>query len=147
MDQKELREAVRAGEAALRSMKQAREKLGSAKNWGIFDIMGGGLFSSLIKHSRMDDASEYMQDAKRKLAVFERELKDVNVSEDLSLEVGGFLRFADTFLDNVFADVMVQSRINNAIEGLDEASGRVRRILAKLYPLLQNDEEKISDGE
>ena len=33
-DKKEIREAIQAGEAALASMERAREKLGSAKNWG-----------------------------------------------------------------------------------------------------------------
>ena len=54
MDQKEIRDAVLAGEAALDSLRSAREKLESVKNWGVFDMLGGGMVSSFIKHSRMD---------------------------------------------------------------------------------------------
>ncbi len=138
MDQREVQEAVQAGEAALASIQRAREKLESAKNWGIFDIFGGGMISSMVKHSRMDDASGYMEEAKRKLTAFERELKDISISAELSVEMGNFLRFMDTFMDNIFVDFVVQSRINEAIAGLDDVSGRVRGILAELYPLLQD---------
>ena len=138
MDQREVREAVQAGEEALAGIQKAREKLGSAKNWGIFDMLGGGMISSMVNHSCMDDASEDMEEAKRKLAAFERELKDISISADLSVEMGSFLRFVDTFMDNLFVDFMVQSRIDDAIAGLDDVSDRVRRILAQLYPLLQD---------
>ena len=136
IDQREIREAIQAGEAALRSLERAMEKMGSAKNWGIFDMMGGGLFSSLFKHSKIDRASADIEEAKRQLAVFKRELEDVSISEDFSVGIGDGLRFIDTFLDNVFADVVVQSRINSAIERLDKVSGQVRGILTKLYSLL-----------
>ena len=136
MDQREIREAIQAGEAALRSLERAKGKMGSAKNWGIFDMMGGGLFSSLFKHSKIDRASADIEEAKRQLAVFKRELEDVSISEDFSVEIGDGLRFIDTFLDNVFADVVVQSRINSAIERVDKVSGQVRGILTKLYSLL-----------
>ena len=136
IDQREIREAIQAGEAALRSRERAMEKMGSAKNWGIFDMMGGGLFSSLFKHSKIDRASADIEEAKRQLAVFKRELEDVSISEDFSVGIGDGLRFIDTFLDNVFADVVVQSRINSAIERLDKVSGQVRGILTKLYSLL-----------
>lgn len=136
IDQREIREAIQAGEAALRSLERAKEKMGSAKNWGIFDMMGGGLFSSLFKHSKIDRASADIEEAKRQLAVFKRELEDVSISENFSVGIGDGLRFIDTFLDNVFADVVVQSRINSAIERLDKVSGQVRGILTKLYSLL-----------
>ena len=136
IDQREIREAIQAGEAALRSLERAKEKMGSAKNWGIFDMMGGGLFSSLFKHSKIDRASADIEEAKRQLAVLKKELEDVSISEDFSVGIGDGLRFIDTFLDNVFADVVVQSRINSAIERLDTVSGQVRGILTKLYSLL-----------
>ena len=71
-ESKEIREAIQAGEAALSSLRNAQEKLNSAKNWGIWDIVGGGFMSSLIKHSRMDDAQEYMEEAGRISAVLKR---------------------------------------------------------------------------
>ena len=83
-ESKEIREAIQAGEAALSSLRNAQEKLNSAKNWGIWDIVGGGFMSSLIKHSRMDDAQEYMEEAGQNLRRFEKELQDVSLSDAFS---------------------------------------------------------------
>ena len=62
--EKEKREAVKAGERALASLKSAKSKLDEAKSWGVVDILGGGIVSSLIKRSKMDDANAYMEQAK-----------------------------------------------------------------------------------
>jgi len=70
---RETQEALNAGNQALRSLYAAREKLGSARNWGIYDMLGGGLISTMIKHSKMEDASELMEQAKQNLQIFQRE--------------------------------------------------------------------------
>ena len=40
MYSREIQEAIAAGESALRSLKEARESLGSARGWGLLDIFG-----------------------------------------------------------------------------------------------------------
>lgn len=130
--QKEMAEAIQAGERALRSLENARGALNSARNWGIFDLLGGGFVTDLIKHSKMGDASRYMEDAKRDLQVFQRELRDVDVPTDLRMEIGGFLSFADFFFDGIVADYLVQSRIAEARRQVEDAISRVERLLAEL---------------
>ncbi len=130
--EKEVREAVAAGERALGSLRNAQKCLDSAKNWGIVDIFGGGLVSSLVKHSKMDDAARYMEEAKNDVQRFQRELQDVSVSMDLRMEIGSFLSFADIFFDNPFVDVMVQSRIGEVRDQVDEAIARVESLLVDL---------------
>lgn len=96
---REMQEAIVAGERALSSLRSAHEKLNSAGNWGIFDMFGGGLFSTIMKRSKMSDAQNLMENAKSDLLRFQRELKDVNIPLDLRMEVGSFLSFADFFFD------------------------------------------------
>lgn len=132
MMRREMNEAIQAGERALISLKTAQSQLKSAGNWGLFDMFGGGLFSSMIKHSKMNDASRYMEDAKRDLLVFQRELKDVNVPMDLRMEVGSFLSFADFFFDGFVADYLVQSKITEAREQVEDAIRMVENILRDL---------------
>lgn len=129
MMRREMQEAIQAGEQALQSLYGAKEKLGSARNWGIFDILGGGLISDLVKHSKMNDASALMDQAKSDIQRFQRELRDVQVSLDLRMEIGSFLSFADFFLDGLVADYMVQSKIADAREQVDDAIRRVEMIL------------------
>lgn len=132
MMRREMKEAIDAGERALSSLRMAQEKLNSAGNWGLFDMFGGGLFSTMIKRSKMDDASELMETAKADLKRFQRELKDVNIPLDLRMEVGSFLSFADFFFDGFVADYLVQSKISDAKEQVSDAIIRVEQILNEL---------------
>ena len=93
----ELRQAESAGERALESLYILRDTLNSAKNWGLLDLFGGGAFTGLIKHSKMETAAGLITRAKKDLESFQKELKDVPVSLDLRMEIGSFLSFADFF--------------------------------------------------
>ena len=129
---REMKEALDAGERALSSLRNAQEKLNSAGNWGLFDMFGGGLFSTIMKRSKMDDAQQLMEAAKSDLKRFQRELKDVNIPLDLRMEVGSFLSFADFFFDGFVADYLVQSKISEAKEQVSDAIVRVEQILNEL---------------
>ena len=58
--EKEKREATEAGCRALNSLQAAKENLNSAKNWGLVDMFGGGFFTTMLKHSKMDQAKRNM---------------------------------------------------------------------------------------
>lgn len=128
----EMKEAMDAGERALSSLRSAQAKLNSAGNWGIFDMFGGGLFTTLMKRSKMDDAQTLMEEAKIDLKRFQKELKDVNIPLDLKMEVSGFLSFADFFFDGFVADYLVQSKISEAKEQLSDAIFSVEQVLNEL---------------
>ena len=130
--EKEKREAVEAGRRALESLRAAQRELDSAKNWGLVDMFGGGFFSSMIKRGKMNNAEQYMQQAKYDLRSFSKELRDVDQVMDLHINTDDFLSFADWFFDGFAVDWMVQSRINQAKEQVDEAIYRVERILSGL---------------
>lgn len=132
MMRREIKEAMDAGERALSSLRMAQEKLNSAGNWGLFDMFGGGLFSTIMKHSKMDDAQSLMEAAKSDLKRFQKELRDVNVPLDLKMEVGSFLSFADFFFDGFVADYLVQSKISDAKEQVSDAIYRVEQIMNEL---------------
>lgn len=121
MLEKEIDEAIASGEAALFSLKEAQNKLNSARNWGIFDMLGGGLISDIIKHSKMNDASAYLEEAKRDLLVFQRELQDVQGTVDLKVDVSEFLTFADFFFDGFIMDYVVQTKIAEARRQIEQA--------------------------
>lgn len=132
---REIKEARNAGQMALESLYMAREKLNSARSFGWLDILGGGMLSGLMKHSRMDEAATYMEQAKYNLQAFQRELRDVHVPMDLRMEIGGFLTFADFFFDGVVVDYLVQSRIAEAREQVEQAIRRVEHLLTELDEL------------
>lgn len=131
-NRKEINEAIAAGEQALNSLYAAQEKLDSAKGWSWVDLLGGGFLTGMIKHSRMEDASRCMEDAKYHLKVFQKELSDIHLSLDLRMEVGGFLSFADFFFDGVVADYLVQSKIEDARRQVADAIDMISNILRNL---------------
>lgn len=131
----EIREAVAVGERALTSLRRAQEKLDSARNWGLFDLFGGGFITDMIKHSRMNDASALMENARADLLVFQRELRDVCVPTEFRMEVSDFLTFADFFFDGVIADYLVQSKIAEARAQVSDAIYQVERLLRDLRGL------------
>ncbi|MCR5675238.1 MAG: hypothetical protein K6G16_05950 [Lachnospiraceae bacterium] len=128
---KEVNEAIRAGENALQSLYRAQEMLDKARTWGIFDIFGGNLITGIMKHSRLQEASRYMEEARRDLSYFQQELRDVQ-APGLSSIAGDFLTFADFFFDGFIADILVQSKINEARGQCAEAIRRTQELLTRL---------------
>ena len=123
--EKEKREAIEAGRRALNSLSAAKENLNSAKNWGLVDLFGGGFFSTMLKHSKMDHAKQNMDQAKYDLRNFSRAC-------DLHIDTGAFLSFADYFFDGFVVDWMVQDRINTAKRQVEEAIRRTESIVNQL---------------
>ena len=128
---REIDEAIRAGERALDSLREAKNQLNSARNWGIYDMIGGGLISSMIKHSKIDQANEWMDQANRDLRCFAKELRDVD-GEDLQIDTGSLVTMLDIFCDNFFSDLLVQQKINDGRARIDALSERIEDVLYTL---------------
>ena len=128
---REIDEAIRAGERALDSLREAKNQLNSARNWGIYDMIGGGLISSMIKHSKIDQANEWMDQANQDLRRFAKELRDVD-GEGLQIDTGSLVTMLDIFCDNFFSDLLVQQKINDGRARIDALSERIEDVLYTL---------------
>lgn len=129
---REVLEAVQTGERALASLHDVEHELESAGGWGIFDMLGGGFITSMMKRSRLEDAQKCMRTAQRDLKAFERELKDITIDLELGIDIDDFLGFADLFMDNVFADYLVQRRIKQAQKQTKDAIRLVESLLTAI---------------
>ena len=125
----ERQEAIRAGERALTSLRDAEHYLGGARLWGIVDLFGGGGLSGLIKHAEISKATQSLERAKSDLRLFQKELRDVDA---IRIDIGGFLTFADFFFDGIIADWLVQSKIQEARRQVADAINQVEWILGSL---------------
>lgn len=132
---KEIQEAIYYGNIALESLGQAKRCLESAGNWGFIDMFGGGFFTTMAKHSKINDAQAYIQQANNDLRRFTRELNDIHDYVDM-IQIDGFISFADYFFDNVFVDYMVQSKINESKNQVQQAMDKTQRIIMQLKDLL-----------
>lgn len=139
---REIKEARNAGIGAQAGLARVAELLGSAQAWGAWDMFGGGWLSTMVKHSRLDDAQAALQAARHDLDVFRRELADVGSFVNLPpLELSGFARFADYFFDNFFVDFAILNRINQAKKRTEEARTQVDHLME----LLEQEERRVRD--
>ena len=127
-----LESARAAGTRALQSLDEAADQLDSARNWGLLDILGGGILTSLVKRSRLDGASEAVGRAQRDLEAFARELRDCSGVTGVDLRRSDMLELFDIVFDNSITDLFVQSRSEDAREDVRRARARVQAILAEL---------------
>jgi hypothetical protein len=131
----EAAEALRAAGTATQALSRVRETLDSADGWSTFDTFGGGgLLTSAIKHSRLDEAAEEAARADRSLAALRTELADVPGAALTApqLAIGELTRFVDVWLDNIFTDLAVQDRINQAQENVERSTQLVHEVRTRL---------------
>jgi hypothetical protein len=144
---KEIREAISAGRNVMSSLENAMSSLDSAENWGIWDMLGGGLISDLAKHSHIDDAKYEAEQSQVLLRRFRTELADIKISEDIRIETGGFAKFADFFFDGLIADWFMQSKIQNSHESVSQVRSQVQSVLSKLGSLENQELSRIKSIE
>ncbi len=142
----ELEEAIDAGRQAMFCVGSVIEGIDSAKNWGVADILGGGLIITLVKHSKIDDAQCSMEKLQVALRRFKNELSDVErIDGDLSIDFSDMLRFGDWFFDGLIFDIMVQNRLNTSRENVTRVRSKIAKALQALDKALNETEKKMLD--
>ncbi len=132
---RELAEAIEAAQTARQALEQLGRTLSSASGWSTYDtFFGGGVISSAIKHSRLDDAAKEAEYADRCLLVLRTELADLGgtAQSGWSIPVEGLTRFLDVWFDNIFTDLAVRERIRAATDNVGNCQRRVRNLIGEL---------------
>lgn len=142
-NQKELEEAIAAGNEVMVYINNAIASLGSAKGWGTFDLIGGGLISDIAKHSHIDDAKREADMIQAKLSSFRTELADVRINNNIIFQTDGFGKFADFFFDGLIADWCMQSRIKETMDSVQKVRGQVQEVMNRLNHIKNAEIEKI----
>ncbi len=142
---KETREAIAAGRRATDSLRAVRRTLDSAANWGTFDIMGGGAVASIIKHGKLDDAKTQVRRAQSDVRRFNTELGDIGRQINRHLDVGSLTSFVDVFMDNIFTDFAVQSKISDSRSACVDVMRRVDKLVAECKQSLKDNERRIKE--
>lgn len=142
---KEIEEAISAGNRVLSSLAKVEKSLNSAKSWGTWDMLGGGgLITDIIKHGHIDDAKDMASEVQMLLNRFRTELTDVKVSSSITIEVDGFVKFADFFFDGLISDWVVQSKIRDSQESVSKVRREVNMVLSKLSLMKNNDKTELT---
>lgn len=129
---KEISELMKIVDEALEALENSEIDLKSASGWGIVDLFGGGLITSLIKHNDMDDAQIHMNQAKDALSKLSDQLKTVSNDFDFHFDVMDFTDTLDIFMDNIFSDLLVQSSISEARDKIQKTIESVKSLKKQL---------------
>ncbi len=141
---KEIDEAINAGQTARSISQKILGDLQSAKDWGTWDLIGGGLITDMMKYDKLNSAQSNVQDLQTALRNFRTELADVKegISADIHLEIGDFLHFTDYFFDGLFTDWMVYDRISESKTRAENTCRQIETVLEKLHILLDENAEE-----
>ncbi|QAY65694.1 hypothetical protein [Paenibacillus protaetiae] len=119
-EEKELREANNVCTRLVGALSQAGDKLESAKNWGTYDMLGGGFLSTAMKHSRIDEAQDSVYEAQYLLKELRSELSDLKRTTDIEVNLSDRAQFADYFFDGFIVDWIIQDKIKSSIGEVDD---------------------------
>ena len=125
-----------------------------ARDWGHWDLLGGGLMVTAVKHEKINRARQALYKVQHHLYHFNRELGDIRAS-DVMVRFDGLTQFADFFFDGLIVDWIVQSGINRSLDNTRELYKSVLHIIHqlkarlaactnKVYLLKQDQEDLIA---
>ena len=111
---------------------QAERQLSSARNWGFLDVLGGGLITDLIKHSKLNNAKSSMDRVNYLLQELRRALGGISMAGDYSMNVSGFETFADFFFDSGIVDVYMTAKIMSSLNEVRNLKNRCYELRSRL---------------
>lgn len=131
----EINEAMNAGQNALNAIHEAEKNLSTARGFGIWDMFGGGFISGMLKHSKMDEAQRCVDMANTALQIFQKELKDINMSINYGVQFDGATKAIDIIFDNFLVDALIQSRIKETQQNLSQTKEQVQQAMRRLQQM------------
>ena len=124
----QINQALTLTDQLISCLDDAERQLSSARNWGFLDILGGGLITDLIKHSKLQNAKNSMEHVNYIMQQLQQVLGSISIPGDYRMEIGGFATFADFFFDSGIVDIYMTAKIMNSLS-------EVRKLKEKCYEL------------
>ncbi|MBP3915726.1 hypothetical protein [Clostridium sp.] len=128
-ESRKIKEVYEVGKKLIREVSYAKDELKNAKNWGILDIVGGDMMSSIVKHNKIKKANDKFYKIKELISSFNKELGDIKLN---NISFSTITVTLDLFLDNIFTDISVQNKINDALNSIEEVKIKVERVMNEL---------------
>ena len=131
----QVNQAINLTDQLIGELDQAERQLSSARNWGFLDVLGGGLITDLIKHSKLNNAKIAMDRVNYLLQELRRVLGGISMAGDYSMNVSGFETFADFFFDSGIVDVYMTAKIMSSLNEVRNLKNRCYELRSRLSNL------------
>ncbi|MBP5520241.1 MAG: hypothetical protein J6X84_06660 [Treponema sp.] len=128
----QINQALNLTNQLISELEIAEKHLSSARNWGFFDVLGGGFIVDLIKHSKINNAKVSMDRVNYLMQELKRVLGGISMPGDYTMNVGGFATFADFFFDSGIVDVYMTAKIMNSLSEVRNLKNRCFELKNKL---------------
>lgn len=134
LKQREIEEAIQAGNKCANTIKEIIKELKAAQHWGKWDMYGNdGRRAGHMKHTAIDRAKNLANIANHELHKFSKELADTGeYSDGFQITMDYFSSFMDVFFDNLITDWIMQQKIVNSLNMMHSNLDKVQRILISL---------------
>ena len=125
-EEKEINEAIEAGERVLDEINSVLKELDSANSMATWDMFTDSFFIDLMKYDKIDKAEKELAYLERALERYQKELKDVDLETSLAYEeLSQMSRAFDIFFDNIFSDWNTRDTIRRNIAMLEDMNNEV----------------------
>ena len=128
----QVNQAINLTDQLISELDQAERQLASARNWGFLDVLGGGLITDLIKHSKLNNAKSSMDRVNYLMQELRRVLGGISMPGDYSMNVGGLATFADFFFDSGIVDVYMTAKIMSSLNEVRNLKNRCYELRSRL---------------
>jgi hypothetical protein len=132
LQQREILEALEVAKQYQDWLLLLIRQIQQAKNWGTWDLMGGGMLASMAKHNHLANARETVAGLRHHAFRLKKELADLNHTLHTDIDLDAFERFVDIFFDNLFFDWMVQQKILKSLESAETLRYELHGLIMKL---------------
>lgn len=138
----EISEALDASRSTYQHLETVVGILSEAKSWSTYDIVGGGMFATMVKRDKMDQAKQQMDGLNLKIQRLNRELADIATLNVAHMDLEG-LRISDYLFDCFFVDLAVHQRITDALDALKGLGQKLDRLTSQLEFNLETSREAL----
>ena len=128
----QINQALNLTNQLISELEQAERQLSSARNWGFLDVLGGGLITDLIKHSKLNNAKISMDRVQYLLQELKRVLGGISMPGDYTMNVGGIATFADFFFDSGIVDIYMTAKIMSSLNEVRNLKNRCYELRDRL---------------
>lgn len=113
-------------------LSEAERQFKGARTWSFIDIFGGGFITDIIKHAKLNNASNIMSEVDYKMKDLQRTLGDTHIPVDYSMNQNGFLTFGDFVFDGLIFDTVMASKIFDSLDEIRKLEEKLRQLREKL---------------
>ena len=138
--QKEIQEAIDVGHKVLDALKDASSFLHEASSISSWDAYGGGSgIASYKKYELLEEYQHHIHYVRILIQRFQNELLDIQeiCYTSIMIDIDGFVKFSDIFLDDILVDWNVHIKIKTAVAEVSRIEDDIVNTISELQGKLK----------